>query len=196
MGGIRIIAGDLRGRVIPFTNRKFDDADITPQKVKKALFSIIGERLGSTSFLDLFAGSGQIGIEAMSRGARPTVMNEPDPKRHRFISSWVRGLDIDEPPLVLNMAALNALAYLAGRGFRFDNVFLDPPYDRSDGAARGYRDLICAMADHGLVERGGSIIVQHFSGNRLPEEMPPFTLRSTKRYGTTSLSRYIQGGAP
>ncbi len=195
MGGIRIIAGELRGRVIPFTNRKYDDADITPQKVKKALFSMIGERLAGTSFLDLFAGSGQIGIEAMSRGARPTVMNESDPRRHRFISSWIRGLDMDESPLVLNMAALNAMAYLAGRGFRFDNVFLDPPYDRSDAAARAYRDLVDAMALHGLVAPGGSVIVQHFSGNRLLEEIPPFSLGATKRYGTTSLTRYITGGA-
>lgn len=180
--------------MIPFTNKKYDDADITPQKVKKALFSMIGERLPGTSFLDLFAGSGQIGIEAMSRGARPTVMNEPDPRRHRFISSWVRGLGMDEPPLVLNMAALNALAYLAGRGFRFDNVFLDPPYDRSDAAARAYRDLIDTVALHGLVVPGGSVIVQHFSGNRLFGEIPPFSLGSTKRYGTTSLSRYIKGG--
>ncbi|MBN2079545.1 MAG: RsmD family RNA methyltransferase [Spirochaetes bacterium] len=190
MGGIRVIAGDLRGRVIPFSNRKFDDADITPQKVKKALFSMIGERLGETSFLDLFAGSGQIGIEAMSRGARPTVINESDPRRHRFISTWIKGLDLDVPPLVLNMTAEGAMAYLADRGFRFDHIFLDPPYDRSDAAAAGYRDLIVAIARHGLAVPGGSIIVQHFSGNRLVKEIPSFSLRSTKGYGNTSLSRY------
>jgi len=61
---VRVIAGSHRGRIIPFSNRDFGNADITPQKVKSAVFSIIGEWLSDETFLDLFAGSGQIGIEA------------------------------------------------------------------------------------------------------------------------------------
>src|SRR3990172_4106761 len=94
MSRIRIIAGGLKGRVIPFSNKKFDDADITPQKVKGAVFSMIGEWLEGKGFLDLYAGSGQIGLEALSRGADPVVLNEPDARRFHFITSYLDGLDL------------------------------------------------------------------------------------------------------
>ena len=62
---IRVIAGKFRGKIIPFDNSKFDEADITPQRVKGAVFSILGEDLHGLIFLDMFAGSGQMGFEAI-----------------------------------------------------------------------------------------------------------------------------------
>ncbi len=190
MGGIRIIAGDMKGRLIPFSNREFDNADITSQKVKGALFSMIGEWLHGFSFLDLFAGSGQIGIEAMSRGADPTVMIESDPGRHRFIASCIKGLSPPVMPMLLNMPANTAIDYLAGRGIRFDYIFLDPPYDRKHGDTPLYRDIIAHIVRRSILSPGGSILLQHYSGNQLDPEISPYQLLHTKKHGKTSLSRY------
>ncbi len=190
MGGIRITAGALKGRVIPFDNRKFDNADITPQKVKGALFSMIGEWLHGRGFLDLFAGSGQIGIEALSRGAHPVVFNENDNKRHHFIKSYIDGLGLEKPPLVLNLPADRALALLGSGGHVFEYVFLDPPYVKAKEGISCHRELLGGIAASGILPETGEIIIQHFSGNTMSEEIDPYRLKGTKIYGKTALSVY------
>lgn len=190
MEGIRIIAGSLRGRVIPFSNRRYDDADITPQKVKGAIFSMIGECLQGRSFLDLYAGSGQIGIEALSRGAVPVVLNEMDPARFRFICSCVEKFGPLPAAAVLNLPASRALELLHDRGSRFDYIFLDPPYRKSNDEQDPYRAIIEKAGSLELLAPGGEIIVQHYYENTPDETIGRFSARSIKRYGTTSLSVY------
>jgi 16S rRNA (guanine966-N2)-methyltransferase len=190
MGHIRIIAGQLRGRVIPFSNRDFDDADITSQKVKGALFSMIGEWLHGMGFLDLYAGSGQIGLEALSRGADPVVINEPDQKRFRFITSYLSGLDCTNRPLLLNLEGMDALERLKSRGIRLQYIFLDPPYDRTGAGASRYRGIMERIAGSGVLLQNGAIVVQHYSFNILDREIGPYLLQSTKKHGKTSLSLY------
>ena len=190
MGGIRVIAGGMKGRLIPFDNRKFDDADITPQRVKGALFSMIGEWLYGKGFLDLFAGSGQIGIEALSRGADPVVFNETDSKRFHFIKSYLEGLNLEKIPLVLNLSAERALAYLASKKHAFDFIYLDPPYVMAKDGVAYHHELVSAIADSGILSENGEIIIQHFSGNTMGEEIGPYHLKGTKIYGKTALSVY------
>jgi 16S rRNA (guanine966-N2)-methyltransferase len=190
MGHIRIIAGELRGRVIPFSNKEFGDADITSQKVKGALFSMIGEWLYGMGFLDLYAGSGQVGLEALSRGADPVVMNEPDPKRFQFIKSYVNGLYFANRTVLLNLDGMNALDHLKSNGMMIRYIFLDPPYDRTRGGAFQYNGIIERIAGTGVLLKDGKIVVQHYSANVLDREIGPYFLQSTKKYGTTSLSMY------
>ncbi|HPV42866.1 MAG TPA: RsmD family RNA methyltransferase [Spirochaetota bacterium] len=190
MGGIRVIAGSLKGRVIPFDNRKFDNADITPQKVKGAIFSMIGEWLNGRGFLDLFAGSGQIGIEALSRGADPVVFNEIDKKRHYFIKSYLDSLGLGKQPLVLNLSADRALTFHKSRGHVFDYIFLDPPYVKAKEGISYHRELISMISESGVLSGDGEIIIQHFSGNAMEEEIGPYRLEGTKIYGKTALSVY------
>ena len=85
---MRIISGTLKGRTIPFNSRRFGNARITSGRVKEAVFSILGTDLSGKRFLDLFAGSGQIGFEAYSRGAH-VVMNDFDRRRHGLIQGLV-----------------------------------------------------------------------------------------------------------
>ncbi len=190
MSGIRVIAGELKGRVIPFDNRKFDDADITPQKVKGAVFSMIGEWLNGRGFLDLFAGSGQIGIEALSRAADPVVFNETDSKRQRFIKSYLDGIGLKPAPLVLNLSAERALAFCKSKGYAFDYIFLDPPYVKSKTGVSLHHEIMTAIAGTGTLSEHGEIIIQHFSGNAMDEEVGPYRLKATKIYGKTALSVY------
>lgn len=190
MSGIRVIAGEMKGRLIPFNNRKFDDADITPQKVKGALFSMIGEWLHGRGFLDLFAGSGQIGIEALSRGADPVVFNETDKKRHQFIKSYLEGIGLDRIPLVLSLPADKALGFLKSKGQNFDYIYIDPPYVKIKEGVSSHHLIVRAIADSGILSGNGGIIIQHFSRNAMDKEIGPYYLRMTKIYGNTALSVY------
>ncbi len=190
MGSIRVIAGGMKGRVIPFNNLKFDDADITPQRVKGALFSMIGEWLFGRGFLDLFAGSGQIGIEALSRGGDPVVFNETDSKRFHFIKSYLEGLNLEKIPLVLNLSAERAMAFLKSKGHTFDFIYLDPPYVMAKDGVAYHHEVVCSIADAGILSETGEIIIQHFSGNAMDDEIGHYHLKTNKIYGKTALSVY------
>ncbi|MBP7736660.1 MAG: RsmD family RNA methyltransferase [Spirochaetes bacterium] len=193
MAGVRVIAGKLKGRLIPFDNRKFDDADITPQRVKGALFSMIGEWLYEKGFLDLYAGSGQVGLEALSRGADPVVFNDTDIKRHQFIKSYCAGIGIEPMPMILNLTTERALAFLKLKRYIFHYIFLDPPYEMVRAGVLLHHDLIQGIADSGILAGDGSIILQHFSRNIMDEAIGPCRLETTKIYGKTALSVYSIG---
>lgn len=190
MSGLRIIAGTMKGRVIPFDNRKFDNADVTPQKVKGAIFSMIGEWLEGKSFLDLYAGSGQIGIEALSRGSEPVVFNEADVRRFLFIKSSLQNLGIVSGVELLNLPAVMALEMLHDRNKTYDFIFLDPPYLKIKEIADEYHEIILKISECGLLAPGGEIIIQYFSSNIIKEEVGSYHIKTTKKYGKTSLSTY------
>ena len=109
---MRVISGTLKGITIPFDNDKYDNANATPQKVKEALFSILGDDLIGKSFLDLYACSGQIGIEALSRGAELVVFNEIDIRRYHFIKSQIEKRNLTENTLFFRYHAFRCLRYL------------------------------------------------------------------------------------
>lgn len=190
MEGIRIIAGELRGRVIPFVNRRYEDADITPQKVKGAIFSMVGEWLHGKSFLDLYAGSGQIGLEALSRGGAPVVFNEADPARFRFIQSCVESFGLLPSARIFNLPAERALKLFHEKGMSFDFIFLDPPYLKTSSGDDRYGDAIETIGSLELLAPGGEIIVQHYTDNRLGDRAVRFTVRAVRRYGKTTLTVY------
>lgn len=194
MDTIRIIGGDLKGRVIPFSNSRYDNAEITPQKVKEAVFSIIGGGFPGKSFLDLFGGSGQVGFEALSRGASPVVINECEKKRYAFIRSFAQALSRGEELLTLNLHWAGAMKYLRKRGFVFDYIFIDQPYVKVKGEAERYNMLLDGVEKGMLLRKGGSVIIQHFSGNVLAEMRGGFALADRRTYGSTSLSFYAAAG--
>ncbi len=121
-GRVRIIAGEWRSRVIEVPARP--GLRPTPDRVRETLFNWLGQRLDGRACLDLYAGSGALGFEAASRGAARVVMVENDRAalaalRRSREALGARGVEI---------VALDAAAFLAGGGERFDVVFLDPPF--------------------------------------------------------------------
>jgi len=191
-GTVRIIAGTLRGKVIPFLNSRYGDADITSQKVKGALFSILGEHLNGKVFIDLFSGSGQIGVEALSRGADLVVFNEYDRSRFSFIKHFVDSIRTENKPIILNMKAEDALKYISARGIKADIIFVDPPYEKVKGTIYSYSSIIEIIGETGVSEKDGIIVIQHFTSNILPERCSIFTRSSIKKYGTTTISLYTK----
>ena len=189
MSTIRIVAGKYKGRAIPFNTKKYSNADITTQKVKEALFSIIGD-LPGRAFVDLFGGSGQIALEALSRGASPVVCNEKDRDRFRFITSAVESLPEKHDIILLNMPASQALRLIAKRGIRPDYIFLDPPYIKEGSGVHLYRGILDDIEKQGDSLSGGTVIIQHFHKNVLPEMMGAFRKTREKEYGSTTLTFY------
>ena len=126
---VRIIAGKWRSRILRFP----DSASLrpTPDRVRETLFNWLGQRLDGLVCLDLFAGSGALGFEALSRGAGRVVMVESSREAARSLMANAGELQAAEAEIV----AGDALAYLGRTTERFDVVFVDPPY-ASDLAAR------------------------------------------------------------
>lgn len=183
---MRVISGKFKGREIPFVNAKFDEANATPQKIKKALFSFIGEDLSGASFLDLYSCSGQVGIEALSRGAAPVVFNELDKRRYNFIRTVINSWGFNSDAMIFNYHAFRCLRYLASKGLFFDDIFIDPPYPGRD-VLNVYGSILEEIAKYDVLKDTGRLIFQHSSGIKM-ESVPSFSLLETKRYSGNSLS--------
>ena len=131
---VRIIAGTWRSRVIRFPPAAA--LRPTPDRVRETLFNWLGQRLDGLSCLDLFAGSGALGFEALSRGARRVVMVERDRAVAAALRTSAKELDAAGADIVEG----DSLKYLERTAERFDVVFLDPPF-ASDLAARALEAL-------------------------------------------------------
>lgn len=187
---VRVIAGEMKGKAIPFVNSRFGDADITPQKVKGAVFSILGESCDGLVFLDLYSGSGQMGIEAMSRGCSLAVFTEFSKQRFSFIKDFLENNCDSSRYLVFNMKAMSVVKLLKERNLRSDVIFLDPPYDREGDGEKIYTMLLDRLSGEGLAKEDAVIIVQHYAKSILPENAGRFIKRFTRNYGTSALSVY------
>jgi 16S rRNA (guanine966-N2)-methyltransferase len=141
---VRIIGGEWRSRVVRFP----PSAELrpTPDRVRETLFNWLGQRLDGLDALDLFAGSGALGFEALSRGAARVVMVERDRRVAEALREAARELDAKAAQVVQG----EALAFLARDHAAYDIVFLDPPY-ASDLAARALALLPARMKPHGRV---------------------------------------------
>ncbi len=190
---IRINSGKLRGKIIPFDNIKFEDADISPQRVKGAAFSILGENLSGMRFLDLFACSGQMGLEALSRGAEFVTFVEKNRKRYGFVREFVQSL---WPPLPSMCQVINgdALDFIHSLGKNLPHiVYVDPPYIKGKGSAYSCSEDIYLKVMSSLGKKlndRARVLVQHFWEHELPERFENLEIKKKKKYGTTCLSLY------
>ena len=178
---MRIIAGEMRSRKLKAPEGM--DTRPTADRVKEALFSILGDRLPQARVLDLYAGSGALALEALSRGAESAVLVDCGAKACPIIQENIDALNCQSRARLLRMKDTAALSMLQKNGDAFDLIFLDPPY-RMDTAP------ICqAIVERGLLKRDGTIIVEH--GRETPPHIaPPLRLCDHREYGAAGLSFY------
>jgi 16S rRNA (guanine966-N2)-methyltransferase len=166
---MRIIAGEFRGRTLkPPADRR---ARPTADRVREAWFSILAPELAGATVLDLFAGSGALGLEALSRGARHVDFVEISKPALDALRANVAALDAEDRVTIHRSDALRFVARLAPAAFAV--ALADPPYD-TDQAARiveAFRQLPFA----------GVLGVEHRASHRLPGD-------ETRRYGDTALT--------
>ena len=176
--GVRVSSGALRGRNLEVP----DGVRPTEQKVREALFSIWGDRIRDASMLDLFAGSGAVGIEGVSRGALTATLVE---SRRSTLEALKRNLSIVPcaSVRVLGVPVEKALDQLSGRGEEFDIIFADPPYAWIPDAAFF---IACAP----LLSSGGVLTLEHSSRTALPIEVGEWVRTDERRYGESALSFY------
>lgn len=187
---MRIIAGELKGRRMAFRNEKYGNARVTSEVVKKAAFSSLGETLSGNYFLDLFACSGQIGLEACSRGAR-VVINEPNRRCNRFIAQLIDQWHLGDRVALFARSAQALLPQLARSQSRFDILYLDPPYHAQLDGQPMARAVLGRVATTPILAPNARILIQHAARTPLPESFPNLTLFRQKKYGDTMLSTYI-----
>ncbi len=178
---MRIIAGEMRSRKLKAPEGM--DTRPTADRVKEALFSIIQSRVYGARVLDLYAGSGALALEALSRGADSAVLADCSPKACQAIQENIDALNCQSRARLLRMKDTAALASLKAKGDGFDLIFLDPPY-RMDTAP------ICrAILEGNLLRPGGLIVIEH--GRDTPPRIdPPLALTDDREYGAAGLSFY------
>jgi len=178
---MRITGGKAAGR--RFTLPRGLAVRPTTDRVREALFNILAPLSGMT-FLDLYAGSGAVGCEALSRGAIRAVFVECDAGAARIIRKNVEGLGFEGNCEVLAMEVRRGFKLLMYRRERFDVLFADPPY----GEGLINETLRC-LSDGSLVAVDGVLILQHSRREAPSEPLPAvFSIAEQRRYGETVLS--------
>ena len=151
----------------------------TSDKVREAIFDLLGDEVSGAAALDLFAGSGALGLEALSRGAIKAVFVESDPAAFAVLRRNIETLG-DEGTETLPMDYRRALRRFRARSTRFRLAFLDPPYGKGLAA-----ESAAGIARSGLMEDGGTVVVEE--AFRAPEGRFPagWALAADRRYGDT-----------
>lgn len=156
----------------------------TENKVRKAVFDILSD-ISGLSFLELFAGSGAVGLEALSEGAKEVVFVEKDPKCVRIIKDNLALLGCLGCCRIIGQDAIKAIGGFYKNKERFDIVFLDPPYYQ--GLLKKALQILGA---YDILAPNGIIVTQHFKKDDLPGALGDLTLSKQARYGDTVLSFY------
>lgn len=181
---MRIVAGEFKGykiRVPKDTSIRF-----TSEGIRETLFDIIGGEILGSLFLDLYAGCGSVGIEALSRGARRVVFVEKNPKLARIIGKNIESMGVELDVEVFCQEADKALRVLSRREEKFNFIFLDPPYKKEDLLIKTIEDI--TRLD--ILEKKVTIIGEHYRRVNLPRIVGDLRLLREVRQGDTVLSFY------
>lgn len=179
---MRIIAGAARSRVIQAP--KGMDTRPTLDQVRESLFNILQARCEGARVLDLFAGSGALALEALSRGADYAVMCDIAPAAVAVIKSNAASLGFEERTAVLKGDWRKALCQLRRAGEAFSLVFLDPPYRMKD-----LTEVTQALLEGNLLMDDGLVIVEHEARAQVAV-CPGLTLKDRRKYGVAGVSFY------
>lgn len=188
---MRIISGKYKGIKIPFTNSKFTNADVTTEKVKEAVFSILMDRINGSVFADVFACSGQIAYEAASRGAKKVLINEQDAKRFNFIKKFIRTIDFDDFE-ILNRNYKRFFKQCEQDGIKIDILFCDPPYNKKDSSSEIYDEIIEELNYFDILKDDAVVVFQHFTKTQMKENILSFEIVKQKKYSNNTLTFYMK----
>ena len=176
---MRIIGGKARGRKLwPLTGKQTRP---TPDRVREALFSILRAKLTEARVLDLFAGTGALGLEAISRGAQEAVFVEHD--RRAVVTLRKNVMSLGLGGTVLCMPAPRALDHLASQGAAFDLVFLDPPY-----ASALWLPTLQHLAQKRLLNDEAIVVCEHPNALQTIEAQRPFQKIDRRHWGNVAVT--------
>lgn len=178
---MRVIGGQARGRRLKVP--KGQSLRPTSARVKEALFDILPHDLSGAKVLDLFAGTGNVTIEALSRGAAEALLIDSSTESGKAIRENLRRLRLASRTKVWIVPVLRAVKLLARRGETFDLVFLDPPYQQ-----RWVGSTLRAIAEGRLLRPVGIVVAEHSTREPLEHRYGVLVLYDQRKYGDTLLS--------
>lgn len=180
---MRISGGESRGRSLKAPKHK--GLRPTSDKVREALFSILADRVDGAVFLELFAGTGAVGIEALSRGASRAVFVDSSQKAARLVRENLDTLGYRDRAAVVSKDCLQFLKTTVSELGPYDIVFVDPPYheDAGEKAMQALGELVC-------LSEGAAVAYEHFKKLHAPDRFGRLSKRKDYVYGDTVLSVY------
>jgi len=185
---MRVIAGTYKSRILK--SLKGVALRPTSDRLRETLFNVLAPNIAGSRFVDLFAGTGAIGIEALSRGAAEVVFIENHAPAVTLIRRNLESLGINSVATVLAVGALRGLALLSTRKMEaapgFDYVFLDPPY----AAAEDYSRVLEFLGSKDLLAPDGIVVAEHRGNFDLPEELGALRRLRVLKQGDAALSFY------
>ncbi|MBQ9024262.1 MAG: 16S rRNA (guanine(966)-N(2))-methyltransferase RsmD [Bacilli bacterium] len=179
---MRVISGFLRGREIK--GYTIDGTRPTMDRVKESMFAIIQDYISGSVCLDLFAGTGNLGIEAISNGAKKVYFNDKNKIACKIIKQTIDKFEISDKCEILNKDYLDALDYYKENHIKFNIVFLDPPYDN-----KVITEIFKTLYRKRLLKKD-AIVVCEYTDQTIEEEY--FDVIKSKNYGYKKVGIYVQ----
>lgn len=181
---MRVVAGELKGRPLKAVPGKTTRP--TSDKVKEAVFQIMGPFFQGGTCLDLFAGSGSLGIEALSRGMDHVIFVDKHPSAIHTIHENLKTMRREKEAEVFRAEAFRAMKKAAQRGLQFDLILLDPPYKKIN-----YEGILNGIVQSQLAAENAIIYCEHDTSEQLPFDPDHFDLIKHEKYsGTAGVTIY------
>jgi len=177
---VRVVGGEFKGRKLSVTKGRLIRP--TSDRVREAIFDILGPTWAFQRVLDLFAGTGSLGIEALSRGAEEAVFVEQGKGALTVLKGNLEALGLQSRAWVLPLPTKKGIAVLGEKGEVFDLIFMDPPYGK-DVVGKTIEEIV----RRGILVATGVIVAEHATRDRI---IPPpgLELSQQRRYGDTTVS--------
>lgn len=181
---MRIVAGKYGSRKL--VSPKGDQTRPTSDKVKGAIFSSLGNLFDSGRFLDCYSGTGNMALEAISRGMDYAVLIDSSPVACRCIKQNIAILQAEDQTIVLNKDVFAALPQLEGT---FDLIYIDPPYAKERNV-----ELMQALCQNDLISEDGVVVVESVASQTFPDEIETLYKYKEKKYRDTKITMYKKKG--
>lgn len=182
---MKILTGSLKDRPILF--KPHPSLRATPDKVRKAVIQVLGEKLRDAVVLDVFAGTGAMGLEALSVGAREAHFIEKNGPLCLNIERMLMDYGLSGRAQVWRTDALTALRTLALDKAAFDVILADPPYESGEA-----KKLLKVLEEDVLLKPDGWLVLETYKREELPTEAGPLTLKRRSVYGDTAVHYYLR----
>ncbi len=178
---MRIIGGDLRGKRLATFQGK--STRPTADRVRESIFNICASKISNADVLDLFAGTGALGIEALSRGAASAVFIDSAANAVKMIAKNIESCKMTDRARVIKWDILKNLNCLCGKHSFYDLIFMDPPYNEN-----AIGTVLKNLMNPDVVKNGATIIIEHSVSKSIPENIDGYDLTDQRKYGKTLVS--------
>jgi 16S rRNA (guanine(966)-N(2))-methyltransferase RsmD len=179
---LKITGGIYKGKFLKFPK----NIRVTSSKVREGLFNILNEKLFQAQFLEIFAGSGVVGIEALSRGVEKVIFIEKNRNVAKIIKENLKITNLKEKAEIIIADAIEGLKFLKNRKEKFDIVFLDPPYKKENLLI----STLKFISSIDIFRKNCIIIIEHYKKIFLEEKIGILEKKKVYEYGDTLLSFY------